>query len=576
MEKIKSIKQFIISLLPLLIIANFFVIVLYYLIGYFEQKNISETLIYIEPIFLGVNFALIIGSFVLNLKDLRKLLKPINKKVWLSVIAIFLLAFYIRMFVAPQTHRVFFDEDIYLDIGKEILTERKACLCNYGDYKGCYECILMKWPNGFPFTVAVAFSIFGISEPVGYALNIFLGSLSAVLIFLIGYLISKEVKIGLFAALMFALIPQHIVWSSSTASEPMFVFYALLAVFAFLLSFEFNTWWSNLFAISSLAFAMQVKTESGALLALFGLLMLLLDKKLRIKIGTMKFLVPWIIFLVLVTPYIIHTYHSSKTDPWGSSGKMFGFEFFKENAPTNTWFWTFGYETIEHPLLFTIFALIGFIFTFKKEKGIIFFLGIWFMIFFMVYAFFYAGSVRYGTDVRYSLIGYPPLVLLAGYGVFFLHKNLSKKIKSDLLISSIFVLIIFILGFSFYYKSVSTMPNDITEANQARIYHDFVVDYAKNLDKNCYILSHVSSIYLVLGKGSLQTWNGQNEQVMRELFSKTDCVIFDDGFWCNLEPYKSSVCKNIFDKFKITPLDSVTAKEGKPTYTLYKIENPYK
>jgi hypothetical protein len=194
----------------------------------------------------------------------------------------------------------------------------------------------------------------------------------------------------------------------------------------------------------------------------------------------------------------------------------------------------------------------------------------------MVYAFFYAGSVRYGTDVRYSLIGYPPLVLLAGYGVFFLHKNLSKKIKSDLLISSIFVLIIFILGFSFYYKSVSTMPNDITEANQARIYHDFVVDYAKKLDKNCYILSHVSSIYLVLGKGSLQTWNGQNEQVMRELFSKTDCVIFDDGFWCNLEPYKSSVCKNIFDKFKITPLDSVTAKEGKPTYTLYKIENPYK
>jgi len=576
MEKIKSIKQFIISLLPLLIIANFFVIVLYYLIGYFEQKNISETLIYIEPIFLGVNFALIIGSFVLNLKDLRKLLKPINKKVWLSVIAIFLLAFYIRMFVAPQTHRVFFDEDIYLDIGKEILTERKACLCNYGDYKGCYECILMKWPNGFPFTVAIAFSIFGISEPVGYALNIFLGSLSAVLVFLIGYLMSKEVKIGLFAALMFALIPQHIVWSSSTASEPMFVFYALLAVFAFLLSFEFNTWWSNLFAISSLAFAMQVKTESGALLALFGLLMLLLDKKLRIKIDTMKFLVPWIIFLVLVTPYIIHTYHSSKTDPWGSSGKMFGFEFFKENAPTNAWFWTFGYETIEHPLLFTIFALIGFIFTFKKEKGIIFFLGTWFMIFFMVYAFFYAGSVRYGTDVRYSLIGYPPLVLLAGYGVFFLHKNLSKKIKSDLLISSIFVLIIFILGFSFYYKSVSTMPNDITEANQARIYHDFVFDYAKNLDKNCYILSHVSSIYLVLGKGSLQTWNGQNEQVMRELFSKTDCVIFDDGFWCNLEPYKSSVCKNIFDKFKITPLDSVTAKEGKPTYTLYKIENPYK
>jgi len=433
----------------------------------------------------------------------------------------------------------------------------------------------MKWPNGYPFTLAVAYMFFGISEVVAFNLTVLLGSLSIILIFLIGYLLTKKEEIALFSALLFALIPVHIMWSGTTASEPVFVFYTLLAVFALSLALKSNTWKSNLFAMSSLAFACQIKAESGILLALTAVFMLLLDKKLRIRINDIKFLVPLIICFVLITPYILHMIHSAQTDPWGAKGKKFGLEFAKKNIPINAWFWIMGYKTIEHPILFTIFALIGLIFIIIEQRRLALVLGFWFLMFFFVYAFFYAGSVKYGTDVRYSLSGYPPLILLAGFGLYFLYLVLGKVTRKYGLMFLVLVAII-LISFYFYLPSVSTPAKEIMEANQARTYHDFVVREASKLDKDCYILSHTPSIFLIMDLGSLQTWYGQDSVKMRELFNKTDCVIFDDNYWCNLEPYKSSVCKNMLDTFELTLISSVEVDEGKHKYALYRISNPWK
>jgi 4-amino-4-deoxy-L-arabinose transferase-like glycosyltransferase len=528
----------------------------------------------IEPIFLSVNFALMVISLLFSVKDIKKFLQPIKRNTWLILLFILIAGFVLRMYFTPHTHRVYFDEDIYLDIGKQILKEQKACLCNYGDNKGCYDCILMKWPNGYPFTVAVAFLFFGISENVIFNLSVLLGTLSILLVFLIGYLISKKVEVGLYSALLFAFVPMSIVWSGTVAAEPFFIFYTLLAVFSFLLMIGTDKWNAYLLAGSSLALASQIKTESGAIIALIGLMILLFDKKLKTRINSTKFLVSCIILFALITPYLIHTYNSSKTDPWGASGEKFSLEYVKKNGIENAMFWIKGYENIEHPFVFTVFAIIGLIYTFIKERKIFTFLTLWFLMFFTIYAFFYAGSVRYGTDVRYSLSGYPPFVMLGGFGLYFMHKQLKKKIKSDIIFYILFISIV-ILTFYFYLPSVSTPAEKIMEANEARVYHDYFIEYASKLDKNCYILSHVPSMYLLMDMGSLQTWNGQNEKMMRELFNKTDCVIFDDGFWCNVEPYKSSVCKNMFDRYNITELTSVTVDETRH-YTIYKVSNPFK
>jgi len=569
----KRIKNYFIALLPLILILVFVGNITYYTTEFVNRTTLEQSLMKIEPYFLVLNFLLIIVFFVLGFKDIKKTFKPIKKTTWLILAAIFILAFVLRMFITPHTHRVFFDEDIYLDIGKEILTHWSGGLCNYGNNEECYDPTFMKWPNGYPFLLIFPYAIFGVSRAVAFNFVAFLGSLSVVLVFFIGYLLSKKDYVGLYAALIFALIPVHIMWSGTTASEPAFVFFMSLTVFAFLLSQEVKNWEVYLFAIACLSYAIQTRSEGLILLPIIAFLILLFDKDFEKTIANRKFTIAWGLLFFLITPYLIHTFHAARVDPWGASGGKFGFQYTKRNIPENAIFWIKGYPTIEHPWLYTLFSSIGAIYLILKQRKVGLFLLFWFFIFFLLYGFFYAGSVRYGADVRYSLTGYPSFVVLAGFGLYFFHKILMKKLKSNLIV--FFLLSLLVL--SIFYPnlaSIATPAHEIMEAKQARLYHDFVVEEAKKLDDNCYILSHTPSIFLVEGKPSLQTWNGQNERVMRELFQKTDCVVFDDNYWCNIEPYKSSVCKHMFDAYNLTEINHITVDSGQ-TYTMYRVSNPF-
>jgi len=562
---------YLVSLLPLILILVFFGNIVYYTTKFVERRTLELSLMRIEPYFLALNFILMFVFFILSFNDIKKMFKPIKKKTWIMLIAIFMLALVLRMFITPHTHRVFFDEDIYLDIGKEILTHWSASLCNYGNNQECYDPTFMKWPNGYPFLLIIPYSIFGVSRAVAFKFVALIGSLTVILSFFIAYLLSKKDEVGLYSALIFALIPVHIMWSGTTASEPSFVFFMSLTVFAFLLT-RSKSWYVYFFAISSLSYAIQIRSEGMILLPIIGFLLLLFDET-KERVNNRNFVIAWSLLFFLITPYLIHTIHAAKVDPWGSSEGKFGLKYMKRNIPENTIFWIKGYPTIEHPWLYTTFAFIGLIYLFMKQRKTCFFLLFWFFTFFMLYGIFYAGSVRYGADVRYSLTGYPSFVILAGFGLYFLHKMLKKTLRNDWII--FFLLIVFVLSiFYLNLSSIATPAHEIMEAKQARLYHDFVVEEVKKLPDNCYILSHTPSIFLIEGKPSLQTWNGQNEKVMKELFKKTDCVIFDDNYWCNIEPYKSSVCKHMFDAYNLTEIDHITVDTGQ-TYTLYRVENPF-
>jgi len=457
-----------------------------------------------------------------------------------------------------------------MDIGKEILTHQQACLCNYGNQKECYECELMKWPNAYPFTLAFAFLLFGVKESVAFNLVVLLGSLSILLVFLISFLLSDNRTIALYSALLFALIPVHIMWSGTVAPDPVFVFYTLLTVFALLLMFKSEEFSVILFALSCLAFSVQIRAEGMILIPLAAVFLLLLDRNLRKRFTDPRFLLSVLIF-ILIIPSSFHVYHASKTDTWGSSGKKFSLEYGKQNIPTNAFFWVMGYKTIEHPILFSLFALLG-ILSLIKEKRVLLFLLVWFGTFFFLYAFFYAGSVLYGVDVRYSLSCYPPFIIAAGYGMSWVEKEMGRRLKKGMLIR-VFLVLLVLISFLFYVPSINTPAEKIEEARQARVYRRFVVNFSEQMNESCYVLSHVPSIYLMHNKSSLQTWNGQNEARMRELFNKTDCVIFDDGFWCHVEPYQSTVCKYMFDNYELTKLASIEVDNK--NYTLYKVSNPF-
>jgi 4-amino-4-deoxy-L-arabinose transferase-like glycosyltransferase len=564
------IKKFFYSLLPFILIVAVFTGFVFYVVNFTGQQALKDILGEVEPPFLFVNLLLIVIFSTLNFTTIKNKFKNIKLSTWIFLIMIFVLAFSIRMYITPHTHRVYFDEDIYLDIGKEIFLRGKGLLCNYGDSKGCYEYDFMKWPNGYPLLLTVPYAAFGINEAIVYDFVAFLGSLSVVLIFFIAYLLSKNERISLYAALFLALASIPIMWSGTTASEPVFMFFTLLAFFFLALSLESNSLKIAALALFALAYAMQIKAEGVFLLPVALLMILFLDKNWAKKFRSYKFLSLWIIFFIFIAPYLIHVRLAEKIDTWGAEGSKFGLEYTKRNIPENFIFWINGYPTIEHSILITAFALFGLCYYFGKNKNTLLFISAWFMIFFLLYGFFYAGSVRYGVDVRYTLTQYPPLILLAGYGVDGLSKVFSRKGIKHLFDIGL-VAVILVSFYLFYLPSIATPADQIREAYGARHYHDFAVNETKNLDSSCYILSHVPSIYLVMDMGSLQTWNGQNQQRMDELFKKTNCVVFDDGYWCTLPPYKESVCKNIFENFKLSEINHFQDTIEQRNYTFYRV-----
>lgn len=531
----------------------------------YDYVAIETNLADIEPVFLIATLFLIIFFLAVNFRDIKKVLGSINRNVWILLLIILLIGLFIRVY-APHTHRVYFDEDIYLDIGKEILVNGKGSLCNYGTVSECYEYDLMKWPNGYPMAIAISYFFFGIGENTAFGLVTLLGTLSIFLIFLIAYMFSEKEKVALFAALLFALIPVHIMWSATAASEPVFVFFTLLAFFSFIFASKTNDWKAYALAGFSLVYALQIRTEGVILIPIMVCTYLLFDKNRWKNLLRFDFVVIWVGFLVLIAPYLVHTYYSFLTDPWGSSDGKFGLQYLERNLPENSWFWVAGYPTIEHPLLYTILLIPGIIYLFRNNRILLSGLGIWFFFFFILYVLFYAGSVRYGVDVRYALTGYPAYTIISAYGMYALTRirfSLSRYLP--IILSGVVL-----ASFVFYLPSIMTPAHDIGEARQARLYHDHVLVEARALASDCYIMSHVPSMYLVNGNNALQVWFGQNQEVMDEIFSKTDCVVFDDGFWCWVEPYKSSVCKHMFDGYVLENITSIEV--DRKNYGLYYVK----
>ena len=123
------------------------------------------------------------------------------------------------------------------------------------------------------------------------------------------------------------------------------------------------------------------------------------------------------------------------------------------------------------------------------------------------------------------------------------------------------------ISFLLYIPTISMPADKIEEARQARTYHKFAIDNMPNFE-GCYVMSHVSSIYLMHGINSIQTWNVNNKERMDTLLKS--CVIFDDGFWCNIEPYKTSVCGQAFEgKYNTTQLARI--KVDNHNYSFFRV-----
>lgn len=561
----KLIKQ----LIPFAVLAVVLYLIWRYAVGLPADTQV-EALIRVIPIFLAIAFFSLIALLVVNRKEIRSAFAGVSRKVWAAVFIIFVIAMFMHAFVAPLTHRVYFDEDIYANIGQNILLEGKGILCNRGVLEPqphCYEYILNKQPMGHQFLFSVVYAIFGVNELPLHIMTMLLGALASVFLFTTAYLLTKRTDVGLFAALMLALTPVVIQWSATISAETYLLFFSLMSMTFLLIYVQQAKQKISMLLLAAVSFAytLQLRPEGYLILIPAALVLVFYDKNLKEKIGKLSFVVPIAVMFLLAMPTIIHTTSAINRDPWGSdNGHVFGLEYLNNNISVNTGFF---FENSHFPMIFTLLAFLGgAVVLWKKDYKLASLLLVWFFVFFIIYGLFYAGSFEYGVDERFSDTLYPALLIFAGIGVYSIKDLLVRKTKLSKNAAFVLLSIVLVVVFIPFYSFTSQIGE---QATVARVQHDFAYSIRSEIPKNCIIMDHVPSIWLVMGYPSMQTWFGQNQEVMDWAFNTTDCVMFYEAYWCGAEPYKSTVCKYMHDNYNLTEFKSVNVLDR--TLILYNV-----
>ena len=157
----------------------------------YHEWNLREHLIIMSPLFLEIIFFLVVVAVGINIKVFKKVFAGAPRRIWLYLAAIVIVGLFITMFIAPREHRIYYDEDIYENIGQNIaylkntgayfsedyepsisnLWKRfigRAGMCNegtieYGEY-ACNRREYNKEPNGWAYLLSVVFRLFGVHE----------------------------------------------------------------------------------------------------------------------------------------------------------------------------------------------------------------------------------------------------------------------------------------------------------------------------------------------------------------------------------------------------------------------------
>jgi len=514
---------------------------------------------------LELNFFLLIIAFILSFKHIKKIFSEIESKYLLLLLLILLLGISATVFIAPRTHRIFYDEDIYNSIAQNIAHSKKAVMCNEGYYENNELVVVAeeynKQPPGYPYLISIIFRILGTNELFTFILNNILFGLMIPLIFLISFLLFKDTFAGLMASLIYILIPVNLQWFNTCAVEPSTVFFTGLAILASLIYLKDKKPITLLFFATSLAFSLSFRTESFLIVAVVFLIYLIKEPGVFKRKELYLF---GILFLFLSTAIILHLY-SVRGQSWGAEGPKFSPIYFSYNFATNL---SFYLNNRYFPLIFSIFAIIG-LFFYKKHLKNKLVLLIWFLTFWGVFLFFYAGSYRFADDlsIRFSLLIYVPLAIIAGLGISFLSNLLEKKIKP---IKTILILLI-IFNFTWFIPFIKSKTKG--ESDLCRMDRKYAMEFVDLLPSNSIIYTHNPNMFLINKKSAVQTSSETYRPgiIQRHRDRFKGGVYIHYNYWSDV-PYSDlqrQFTSNILEKFDYTIIKEYHYKNHK--YGLYEI-----
>jgi hypothetical protein len=383
---------------------------------------------------------------------------------------------------------------------------------------------------------------------------------SILLVFLIALEITAHFPSAFWAGLVYALIPHNLIWSNTAASEPSAAFFAGAVVYA-LLVFLRTGKDRHLFILAVLLpLACQMRPESGLIVFWVSLAILVFSPRSLANSNTwmMAF-----IAVALVFSHLLH-FHAVGDNPWGAQGPKFALSYFLPNLEVNG---AYYFINKKFPVIFTALSILGFVKGRQAALGWRGFMLLWFIFFWGIFLFFYAGSYGYGADDRFSLLSFMPLAVLAGMGVSCLRDTLARWLPSP----SSTGMMILVVAFSFM-GFLPLVRMEGQEAWGARYDHKFAHQAIGIIPRRSVVITQIPTMFLLWDQGAIQTYAAVNQpQLIAELLEKYNGhVYFHYNFWCNCESKENiSLCQRVEELYDLEEI--FRSREQNYEYGFYKV-----
>ena len=547
-----------------------------YLLDHFSKGELTKILKKWVPWGLRVNFFLLIISIAICYRDLLNLARQFLNTKGILLAVLFLLAFSMTSFVVPRTHRIYYDEDIYANVGQNIALTNQTGYCNYGTFE--YGEYFPHWisynkePSGWPFLISLMFQMLGTNEFYAFLLNNLFFATGALVAFSITWHLTGGYFTSFLAGLAFALIPHNLIWSNTAAAEPSAALFAGLTFLSLIIFLKTKEDRHLFFASLMIPFACQMRPESLFVVPLAIVVLIVISPGAFADRKLWTFTLLTTLFLL---PHVLHFYAVSGHS-WGAEGTKFSLEFLKNNLSTNGIY----YLNDKHfPVIITALAVLGLFCSRKLFKWRLLILC-WFLLFWGIFLFFYAGSYQYGADVRFAVVSFMPLAVLAGMGGGWIRDKLDagcQMLDTGFLGGdssrrvAVSCLVIFVLIFSSL-KFMPLISRVGQEAWGSRHDHKYAKEFISKIPERSIVLTQNPTMLLLWNQNAIQTYAGiNNPDLIKDLIKRYQGhVYFHYNYWCNTKNKRNRrLCQGIRDKYHLEEI--AKAKEQDYEYGLYRL-----
>jgi hypothetical protein len=310
------------------------------------------------------------------------------------------------------------------------------------------------------------------------------------------------------AALCFMLIPHNLIWSKTAAAEPSAAFFSALTVFSIILFLKKGYNRQLFFVASLIPFSCQMRPESMLILCWGIIAFLFFSPK---GLGSRRLWTFGLLTTLFLLPHLLHLYAVSGYT-WGAEGDRFSWEFFRNNLYTNGVYYL---DNRYFPVVLTALAAAGLLCSRSHLRWRLL-MSCWFLMFWGIFLFFYAGSYRYGADVRFALVSFMPLAILAGMGGVWI-TNIAADKSKRLGVSSVVVLVV-IFSFLQFMPLVRRVGQ---EAWGSRYDHLYAHEFIKKIPRRSIVLTQNPNMFLLWGQNAIQTFAGiNNPGLIKNLMNK--------------------------------------------------------